>query len=175
MKKALWRIALVLLMCAAVSCGVKGIEPSSPDSSLMDMATKTYTKAELSEIGQYQGTIKALDEKYPMECIRKIGDTYRVSYLGEESVAVLLFDRNGNRLFGDVYTTRLLKSDFSGLSVGGSLAEVKAIDPNGAYPFLHTGRNDVPKESSHYTKDGYVITVKYDDSHTIIHIREELL
>ena len=50
-----------------------------------------------------------------------------------------------------------------------------AIDPNGEYLFLYTGRNDTPKVSSHYTKDGYLITIEYDVSNVIISINEELI
>ena len=89
---------------------------------------------------------------------------YRVSYLGDGSIAIFLFDGSGNRLLGSTYSTQLLKSDFDGLVKGQSLDEVRAIDPNGEYLFLYTGRNDTPKVSSHYTKDGYLITApeKFD-------------
>ena len=100
---------------------------------------------------------------------------YRVSYLGHGSIAVFLFDSSGNKIWGNTYSTQLLKSDFDGLVKGQSLDEVKAIDPNGEYLFLYTGRNDTPKVSSHYTKDGYLITIEYDVSNVIISINEELI
>ena len=67
------------------------------------------------------------------------------------------------------------KSDFDKLVKGQSLDEVRAIDPNGEYLFLYTGRNDAPKVSSHYTKDGYLITIEYDVSNVITSINEELI
>ena len=100
---------------------------------------------------------------------------YRVSYLGDERIAVLLFDSSGNKILGNTYRTQLLKSDFNGLAKGQSLDAVRAIDPNGEYLFLYTGRNDTPKESLHYTKDGYLITIQYDASCSIISINEELI
>ena len=100
---------------------------------------------------------------------------YRVSYLGDESVVIFLFDGSGNRLFGSTYSTQLLKSDFDKLVKGQSLDKVRAIDPNGEYLFLYTGRNDTPKVSSHYTKDGYLITIEYDASNVITSINEKLI
>ncbi len=72
-----------------------------------------------------------------------------------------------------VKRTEVLKSDFDNLKTGQSLDDVREIDPDGEYLFLETGRNDTPKVSSHYTKDGYFITVEYDDANVIISINEE--
>ncbi len=55
------------------------------------------------------------------------------------------------------------------------LEEVRAIDPDGEYLFLYTGRNDVPKVSSHYTKDGYLITIEYDESNAVVSVEQELV
>ena len=113
--------------------------------------------------------------KYPMECVRKISDTYRAAYLGDGSIAVLLFDASGDGLTGKIYSTRLLKSDFDNVKQGMQLEEVRAIDPDGEYLFLYTGRNDVPKVSSHYTKDGYLITIEYDESNAVVSVEQELV
>ena len=97
-----------------------------------------------------------------------------MAYLGDGRIAVLLFDNYGNKLFGNIYNLQLLKSDFDSLAEGQSLEKVREIDPDGEYLFLCTGRNDTPKVSSHYTKDGYLITIEYDASNNIIIINEEL-
>ena len=34
---------------------------------------------------------------------------------------------------------------------------------------------DAPKTSQHYTKDGYLITIDYDDDYKITKINEELI
>ena len=139
------------------------------------MASKTYDETDLSELAEFNGLLNELNTKCPIECLRKDNGVYRVSYLGDGRIAVLLFDSSGNKILGNTYRTQLLKSDFNGLAKGQSLDAVRAIDPNGEYLFLYTGRNDTPKESLHYTKDGYLITIQYDASCSIISINEELI
>ena len=151
------------------------IEISPPDKSLVDLASKIYDETELLEITQFNGSLNELNTKYPIECLREDNGMYRVSYLGDGSIAIFLFDSSGNRFLVSTYSTQLLKSDFDELVKGQSLDEVRAIDPNGEFLFLYTGRNDTPKVSSHYTKDGYLITIEYDVLNVIISINEELI
>ena len=171
-------IFITVMLLVICSC-TKGrsdlnIEISPPDKSLVDLASKIYEKTEL-ELMNFSGSLNELNIQYPIECLREDNGMYRVSYLGDESVVVFLFDGFGNKLSGRTYSTQLLKSDFDKLLKGQSLDRVRAIDPNGEYLFLYTGRNDTPKVSSHYTKDGYLITIEYDDSNVITSINEELI
>lgn len=168
-----------MLLCVLCSCAKGGsdlkIEISPSDKSLIELASRIYDESKLLEIIKFNGSLSELNTQYPIECLRKDSGVYRVSYLGDGSVAVLLFDDSGNRIWGKIYNTNLLKSDLGRLVKGQLLEEVKAIDPNGEYLFLFTGKNDTPKVSTHYTKDGYKVTVEYDDSNTIINIKEELI
>lgn len=167
---------MLLMICSCTKGGSDlNIEISPPDKSLVDLASKTYGETELLELMKFDGLLNELNVKYPIECLREDNGMYRVSYLGDESVVIFLFDGSGNKLFGRTYSTQLLKSDFDKLLKGQSLDEVRAIDPNGEYLFLYTDRNDTPKESLHYTKDGYLITIQYDASCSIISINEELI
>ncbi|MBQ8393471.1 MAG: hypothetical protein IJX51_06845 [Clostridia bacterium] len=179
LNKILALISIIMLLFLLWSCDKGGsdlnIEISPLDKSLLDLATTIYDESQLSKIVKFNGSIDELNDQYPIECLRKDNDTYRVAYLGDGSIVVLLFDNYGNRLFGHIYNTQLLKSDFEGLIKGQSLEEVRRIDPNGEYLFLYTGRNDTPKVSSHYTKDGYLITIEYDISNIIISINEKLI
>ena len=161
-------ILIIMMLFMICSCAKGGsdlnIEISPPDKSLVDLASKIY-----------DGSLNELNTKYPIECLREDNGMYRVSYLGDGNLAIFLFDSSGNKLFGSIYSTQSLKSDFDRLVKGQSLDEVRAIDPNGEYLFLYTGRNDAPKVSSHYTKDGYLITIEYDVSNVITSINEELI
>lgn len=169
-------IVMLFVMCSCAKGGIDlNIEISPPDKSLVDLASKIYDETELLELTKFNGSLNELNIKYPIECLREDNGIYRVSYLGDESIAILLFDGLCNIFFGRTYITRLLKSDFDGLVKGQSLDEVRAIDPNGEYLFLYTGRNDTPQISSHYTKDGYLITIEYDVSNVIISINKELI
>ncbi len=169
-------IVMLLVICSCTKGGSDlNIEISPPDKSLVDLASKIYEETELLELMKFSGSLNELNIKYPIECLREDNGMYRVSYLGDESVVIFLFDGSGNRLFASTYSTQLLKSDFDKLVKGQSLDKVRAIDPNGEYLFLYTGRNDTPKVSSHYTKDGYLITIEYDVSNVITSINEKLI
>lgn len=178
-KKSFALISIMILLLLLCSCAKGGsdlkIETSPSDKSLVDLASKIYEETELLELMKFSGSLNELNIKYPIECLREDNGMYRVSYLGDESVVIFLFDGSGNRLFGSTYSTQLLKSDFDKLVKGQSLDKVRAIDPNGEYLFLYTGRNDTPKVSFHYTKDGYLITIEYDVSNVITSINEKLI
>lgn len=178
-KKSFAVISIIVLLFLLCSCAKEGsdlkIEPSPSDKRLIDLASKIYDEPQLSELIKFNGLIDELNAQYPIECLRENNGIYRVAYLGDGSIAVLLFDNYGNKFGGNIYNTQLLKSDFEGLTKGKPLEEVRKIDPNGEYLFLYTGRNDTPKVSSHYTKDGYLITIEYDASNSILSINEELI
>lgn len=172
-------IITIILLCLLCSC-VKGeidlkIEISPTDKSLIDLTSKVYDESQLLEIIKFDGSINELNHEYPIECLREDNGTYRASYLGDGSVAVLIFDDSGDKLLSNIYKTELLKSNFVELVRGKSLEDVRVIDPDGEYLFLYAGRNDTPKVSSHYTKDGYLITIKYDDLNTVTSINEEMI
>lgn len=173
-KKYLFLIAMAALLFLSCSCANGGkIEISPSDKSLVDLASTTYDTQELSDIISFNGSMRELNDKYPIECLRKDGDIYRVSYLGQGCIAVLQFDSAGDTIVGNIHAAQLLRSDFDELAEGRSLDDVMQLDPNGDYGFLYTGRNDVPRASSHYTKDGYRITIAYDASNIITGINEE--
>lgn len=148
---------------------------SPSDKNLTELVSKTYSDSQLLEIAQFNGSINELNTQYPIECVREINNTYRVSYYGDFSIAVITFDDAGNRILGNVYSALQLKCNFDVLAIGQSLNDVQKIDPKGEYLFLYTGRNDTPKISTHYTKDGYLITIQYDDSNVISNIKKELI
>lgn len=139
------------------------------------MASKIYDDWELQKVVEFEGNIDQLNDKYPIECIRKNNPGYRVSYPGNDKVAVILYDNSGKKISGVIYNTERSKSDFGALIKGESLDEVLKTDPDGEYLFLYTGKNDTPKASSHYTNDGYLISIEYDDFNTVISISEELI
>ena len=169
-------MSLLFLLCSCAKGGSDlKIEISPSDKSLIDLVSKIYDEPQLLEISKFNGSIDELNAQYPIECLREDNGMYRVSYLGNGSIVIFLFDGSGNRLSVSTYSIQLLKSAFDELAKGQPLDEVREIDPNGEYLFLYTGRNDTPKVSSHYTKDGYLITIEYDTSNNVININEELI
>ena len=177
-KKQFSLISVVMLLFLICSCekGENGLkmQVSPSNKTLVDLASKVYDDSQLFEIAEFKGTMNELDKKYPVECLRQNDDAYHVSYLGNERVAVLLFDNSGNKVFGKVYIAKKSKSDFDTLVKGQSVDDVMAFDPDGEYAFLYTSSGG-PLLSAHCTKDGYGIYIEYDASWIIINTYEELL
>lgn len=171
-------VVLIMLMCVLSSCGNMENEPQemdcSPDESILELVSKRYSNSQLDEIAQSELTLDEMNEKYPIECVRKIETAYRVAYLGNEKVAVIMFDGNGSKTVGKVYGLNLKKADFDKLAIGQKLTDVQTIDPKGEYLFLQTGRNDAPKVSNHYTTDGYLVEVEYDEENTVVSVTSAL-
>lgn len=170
---------IIGIICMAIAYftygSVRGIKTSPENKSLNDLVTKVYSAEQLSDITEVDGSINELNKLYPVECLRRYGKLYKVFFLGDGEIAIITFDDSFNKVFGEIKYLEKLKADFSVLNNGNTLKDVQAIDPNGEYLFLYTGRNDTPKVSSHYTKDGYMITVEYDSSNVIVGINEELI
>lgn len=132
--------------------------------------SKLYTEEQLNEIIQQKTTIEKLTAQFPTEYICEIDDGYRAVYYGKNLVAVVIFDQNKMILFGRIYSCSNLKSEYEKLQIGNTLSDVQTIDSKGEYLFLYTGRNDTPKESTHYTSDKYVINITYDENNLISNI-----
>lgn len=169
-------IALFCLLCSCAK-GDEDIEMylSPQDKSLGELSTQIYNETELATIASFVGSIQELDAKYHIECIRKAPTGYRVSYCGKTNLTLLLFDDLGQIIMGSVYKMSKCKSYFDTLSIGKSLEDVMELDSDGNYLFLYTGRNDIPRKSTHYTMDGYLITIEYDDENFISNIQIELI
>ncbi len=169
-------ITLLVLLSACTHGGNNlDIRLSDPDTNITDLISETYNENQLADIVGFSGTINELDTRYTIECVRKIENGYRVAYCGEFSIGIIIFNNNGKRILGNIYSATQSKSSFNVLSVGQSLENAKIIDPKGDYIFLYTGRNDTPKISTHYTNDGYIIKITYDDKNLITNIETELI
>lgn len=171
--------AMIALLCLLCSCANgnddQKILLSQQDKSLEELSTKIYDNAELAAIASFEGSLEELDASYPIECIREIPAGYRISYCGDTDLASLLFDNSGQKIMGRVYQMSKSKSSFDNLSIGKSLDDVMELDPDGIYLFLYTGRNDSPRHSIHYTVDGYLIVIEYDEENFITNIESELI
>ncbi len=178
-KRIIILLTLSLMLCACEEKQVAKeevnleVQISPSDQTIMELSTKIYTETELEEIARFTGNIEDLGKAYPIECIRG-GDTYQISYLGEKQVAMLLYDNEGKHLMGRTYSIVKKRSDFSEITVGDTLEDVQAVDPNGFYMFFYTGIN-WPRISEHCTEDGYMIQIEYDRENVIIGITEWLI
>ena len=137
-----------------------------------------YSDEQLTEIAGSNAAKDTLLENYPTTYIRAVSiaqsdlsdakPAVEVYYRGETKVLQLMFDAiSGDRLSSLFHSTFCSKNEFEPLTTGQSLSDVQAIDPNGEYWFLYTGRNDMPWISTHYTTDGFIIRVTYDQNNVI--------
>ena len=177
MKIVVSALLLLTLLFSLVGC-VK--EPKKMDISfspahqtIWELSTKEYTDSELESIASFRGTYDKLDEAFPVACVRQSANQMgRVAYLGKQKVVVIPFENDGTLLLGHIFTTESELETFLTLRMGDNLTSVRAMDPQGNYPFLYTG-TDNPKISTHCTTDGYYISITYDDAHTIVGITIE--
>ena len=172
-------IVIFTMILTLYSCNqggeILGINIAPTNQSISEITSRVYDDATLLEIVGFNGTMNELDSQYPIECLRMDGDRYRCAFLGQRQVAIVLFDSSGNKLLGKIHKLQNFKSDFNELVVGCSLEDVQKVDPNGEYLFLYTGRNDTPRISSHYTEDGWLITIKYNEENMIESITQDLI
>lgn len=145
------------------------------DQNICDLVTKKYSSDELTDIFQLDVSMYELDQQYPIECLKKEGEYYTASYLGNNTIATITFNGSGQRIFGWIYDMSLSKEDFSQIVIGQSFEDVKKFDPKGDYTTFYTGVLVSPRVSNHYTKDGYLIRICYDDEAIITDITTILI
>lgn len=140
--------------------------------NIHSLTTTTYSNDGLEEIKNFEGTYYELGAKFPGGITKTVGDCLRVSFLSEDRVAVLLFDSQGNKLSGSVYTTTCALSQLSELKVGDSMDKVKQVHPDAYFPIITTGKDRI--RSEHYTDDGFLVTIYYEND-LITEITTQLL
>ena len=170
--------ALVLLSACLSGCGQKNekgftIPVSAEEKSVFELSTTMYNEATLTEIyntAVESDGVEALDKKFPLECLRKDEDGYRVMYVSSNEILVLEYDADAKLIKKDKKEAlrRLIKSvamlDY--LKIGDSVHVVQAVDQRCFIPFM-AGVEGASLMSDHYSEDGYHTRIEYDDQHRI--------
>ena len=164
---------LLIVLCACVKQEVIYMETVPENSNIADLNVTKYSDSQLHDIIENYDSVEKLDAKFPVELIRQTGSLYRVVYCSESKYAILYFSENGTKEYGRIFSMSSQKASFDTL-IGKSVTDVQLHDPFGDYSFLYTGRNDL-KSSEHYTQDGFLVHVYYDDSCIVDSITSELL
>jgi len=173
----LFVMILLLTSCASKNYDsniVLGVQLSPDNINIAELSTKKYLDVELDSIANFEGTVEDLNRIYPVECFREFMDGYRIVYCGVSKICYLTFDINGVKVFGRVYDCSKTKDDFNDIFLGQSIDSVIATDPKGDYIFLYTG-SEGSRISTHFTIDGYMIKIHYDDSLLVEKIDCELI
>ena len=129
-----------------------------------------FTNAQLEAIEAFEGSY--YDLPVPGGTTKVVGQCYRVSYMSDEYVALVLFDAKGNMLSNDLYAMDCTLADFDDLQVGDSVEKVKQLHPTAYFPPISTGKDRV--RSEHYTTEGVMVTIYYEND-LIAAIEKELL
>ena len=164
---------IVILFCSC-SKGEK-MKISDPQKNVLELLTDEYSEEQLDNIDSFANNFDALNDEFPVQCIRKNESGYQVIYRSTHSILIVYFDLNYNKTFSRKFSALMRKSEFDVISIGQSIDEVRDFDSNGDYLFLYTGRADFPKISSHYTSDGYLIEITYDDAYRVTNINSQLV
>ena len=140
-----------------------GITISPEDKTIIQLAKTRYSNDDLEEIAAFEGLLEEYNERYPIQCIRDKETFYRVTYLGDDSIASILFEKTGEKIIGGVIQQNQTRAVFQNVQKGLSVGDIFSLDPRGNYVILETGRGE-PRISIHNTEDGFVVLINYDTS-----------
>ncbi len=124
------------------------------------------TPLEMKPIRNYSG-IKELEDllttySYKELSVFRSESGYYLLFMKQESKVIMLRVTNmGDTISFFEFTPSLVFKDIQELPFEAELQVVRKIDPYGQYPFMYTGRNDIPWSSQHITSDGYYVVVHY--------------
>lgn len=172
-------ITIIILLCLT-SCEIKGrsdmqILLSDRNQTIYELITNIYTIDQLKHIEQSNYNYDDLCLNYPVQCIRKEGDIYRVIYRAKDRLLILYYNQYGELLLHKQVTLNIVKKEFDQINQQYDVYDVKAIDETGEYDFLYVGDTEIPKVSVHYTKDGYLLHIEYDERWRVIKVSWELI
>lgn len=168
-------IALCLTACQAGDRDGIQIALSDPDQTVYQLATTVYTAKRLRQIEQSGYNYHDLSANYPVQCVRQAGKLYRVAYRATDRLLLLYYNQQGKLLFHKRQTPTVAKQALDMVNVQDNVYAVKAIDPTGTYDFLYTGDTEIPRVSAHYTTDGYLLHIEYDERWRVAKMSWELI
>lgn len=152
------------------------VETSSANDNVNKLINRIYSDKELEEINSLRLSYLELDNLYPIECVRYVNNfEYSVTYKGENKYLIIKFNKSGEKKYSKIYISTYKKSDFSFITIGESFFNIKKFDDNGYYYFWNVGNTEAEYKSWHYTIDGYIIIITYDEHLDVIGIEEQLI
>lgn len=191
MKTALKK-PILLLLCAVIAlasvlvgCDHKEknfpVALSDTTRSALELNTDMRKDSDLETIYDFAAegaSVKKLNDKYEIRCLRKDGDAYRVIYWGNKSVLVLRYDADGKWIRTDklhsLYTLTDSRGKFDKLQPGDDVTKVQQADPSCYFPFLVDKSSD-DLRTEHYTEDGYYTEITYDKDFIIVSVTSEIM
>ena len=172
-KIALLFVVIVVLL---TGCNVSELQVSDEDKSINDLLTTIYSNTQLEEMDDLDLPLEEMHKKYPIQCLRENSNKYRVSYRSESDILVISFDLvDGRKRFSLKWPfSKRTSSELLELEVGAYVYDIMEFDENGDYYFLSAGDSKT-KISTHYTLDGYLIELTFDDDYKLKSIYSVLI
>lgn len=142
-------------------------EEPEPEKTFFELVTKIYDKSELLEIAKFEGTIEELNSIYPIECLYETNYGRVAIYLGKDNWILTVPIELDNiawwrEYINPLFQLELLKSDFDKMQIGQTDDGISSLDINGDFSMFRPNvEPSRPRQSYHYTKDGYIISVEY--------------
>lgn len=169
---------LLLVICHLTGCVQNETGETVKNKQMQNINDEIgyiYSNVELADIYSFKGTLSELNQKYPVECMRETERMKTAVYLSDNSIVFVYFDLNGNQsAISNKYGLQHTSAEFRAIPIGKKLADVMEFDPDGSYLFLYTGMNLSP-HSTHCTKDGYLVTITYDEQNTVTGIYIQMI
>jgi len=166
LRRGIVLLCIVILMLLT-ACMQEGVQVSDEDKSINELLTTIYSNSQLAEMKSSDLTLGEMHTKYPIQCLREKHYGYRASYRSESDVLIIYFDLEGEKTFGYKRPfSKRTSSEFLELEVGQHLDEVMEFDESGDYMFLYSGDSKI-KMSVHFTLDGYLIELTFDDDYKL--------
>lgn len=143
----------------------------------MDYIKQTISYNALSELLKSKPTLEELNANISLEFVRKLDTSYRAVMKTEQGWVQAFFNQDGT--FAESVKMGKLKSvlkdDLLKIPFGMPVKQVQEIDPDGDYNFMYASWSGYPKKSYHYTSDGYVFSIYYDDAYEVMDISFALI
>lgn len=172
---------LIIICLFLTGCGnleMTKFKVSDEKKNIEILIQNMYTNEELEQINNLGLNYDDLNNKYKIECLRKINDgNYKAIYRSEDKFLFVIFDKNGNKKSSSLVVASPKKEEFKNLSLGSNILDVKKVDNSNPQEYVigNLSSSTASKVTHHFTIDGYQITIFYDKNFNISEVKYELL
>lgn len=167
MKKILVIFVILIILCFTLyferRLNMGNIEISDDSLKVSALISKEYSEADLTSISLLDYSIFEYNKLYPIECLRKEYNNYKLVYCGDSGYLVIYFNMDGKKVFSKYFKKSVSYDNFIGIKHGTYYKDVMAIDKYGNYDSFYAS-STTSFRSEHYTDDGYYIIIEYDDN-----------
>lgn len=138
-----------------------------------------YTDAQLDIMYESASTLQQQTSEYATNYVKEGDAGYRVVYRGDTKAVIFVYDWEGERVAQSFWgLSPLAKTAYDVIAIGDPFSRVQDLDPNGNYEVVeHSERHCTShgRVSIHFTIDGYMVLIKYDQAFCVEYIEVDML